>query len=259
MAWHSKWHNIKHRKAAQDAKKSKILAQLSKQIQMIAKNGADPDLNPALATAITKAKQAWLNKDAIQKAIDKWSGNLSGEDLVEVFYEWYGPAGVAIIIKAITSNTNRSAATIKSILTKYNGSMWAPGSVSWQFLEQWEIYVDGIVRHDQIKWKKVETILSLDEEDFEIALLETPAQDYAFIEEEWSEAKKIARILTSKDDFMHVVSHGMEHAWHIVDSGLQFFPENALSLDQDMHEKLQRLLDALEEDEDVDTVWHNVV
>ncbi len=87
MAGHSKRHNIKHRKAAQDAKKSKFLAQASKQIQLAAKNGADPDLNPSLATALSKARQVGLGKEAMKKAIDKGAGNVAGEELVEIFYE----------------------------------------------------------------------------------------------------------------------------------------------------------------------------
>lgn len=102
MAGHSKRHNIKHRKAAQDAKKSKILAQASKQIQLSARQGDDPSLNPELATALAKAKQVGLNKDAIQKAIDKGAGNIAGEQLEEIYYEGYGSGGIALYIKCIT-------------------------------------------------------------------------------------------------------------------------------------------------------------
>lgn len=250
MAWHSKRHNIKHRKAAQDAKRSKILAQVSKLIQMAAKNGADPDLNPNLSTALVKARQAGLSKDAIQKAIDKGAGNIAWEELVEIFYEWYGTHGIALYIKCITSNTNRSGSRVKAILTKYGGSMWAPGSVAWQFQQKGEIYIDGKLKIENIKWKNIEAIEALNEEEFELAVMETVAEDYEI--EGW-----IARIVTARDDYISTVQK-LEQEWrHIDESDLVFLAENTIHVDDDAMSKLEKLIDVLEDDEDVDTVRHN--
>lgn len=250
MAWHSKRHNIKHRKAAQDAKKSKFLAQASKQIQLAAKNGADVSLNPALALALTKARQVWLGRDAMDKAIAKWSGNVVGEELVEIYYEWYGPNGIAMYIKCITPNTNRSASNVKATLVKYGGNMWEPGSVSWQFTQIWELIIDWKVRIENEKWNDVEYIDPLDVDEFEMAVMESWADDYELEE-------NIACVTTSMEDYVWVNKRFEEAGWHMTESWLTFIAENTIALDTVGEEKLQRLIDVLEEDEDVDTVWHN--
>ena len=241
MAWHSKWHNIKHRKAAQDAKKSKIYAKVAKVIQMAAKNGDDPSLNPALENALVKARQAGLPKDVIKKAIDKGAGNIAGEEIQEIFYEWYGPNGVAMYIKCVTSNTNRSGSNVRSILTKYGGSLGAPWSVAWQFNEKGELFVSWKIRIETVKWKEVQSVDPLDEEEFELAVLETNAEDYE-INHEWEET--VARVVTSRDDFMWTVKAFEQTWWKIEQSDLQFLAENEVSLDEDGEKKLERLIDA---------------
>lgn len=251
MAWHSKWHNIKHRKAAQDAKKSKIYAKVAKVIQMAAKNGDDPSLNPALDTALTKARQAGLPKDVIQKAIDKGAGNVEWEELVEVYYEWYGPNGTALYIKCVTSNTNRSGSNVRALLTKMGWSLWEPWSVSWQFAEKWELFVSGKIKKEIVKGKEVEEVLPLDIDAFEMAVLETPAEDYEIDD-------GVGRIITSREDFVTTVKYFEEHNWKIEQSDLTFLAENEISLEEAEEEKLQKMIDALDEDDDVDTVYHNV-
>lgn len=250
MAGHSKRHNIKHRKAAQDSKKSKIYARVAKVIQMAAKNGDDPSLNPALDTALTKAKQAGLPKDVIQKAVDKGAWNIAGEELVEVFYEGYGPGWVALYIKCITSNTNRSASNVRAILTKYWGSLWAPGSVSWQFVEKGELFIEGTVHEKVIKRKEVIEKKSLDNDVFEMFLMETRAEDYSF--DDWT-----ARVITAREDFLTVLHTMEKNHWDVSESDFAWIAENEITLSERDEEKLQKLLDILEEDEDVDTIWHN--
>lgn len=143
MAGHSKWHNIKHRKAAQDAKKSKVYARIAKQIEIAAKLWADPSMNPTLATVLGTAKSSWLPKDVIEKAVNKWSWQGGWDELQEIYYEWYGPEWIAMYIKCITSNTNRSAASVRATLTKYNGNMWEVWSVAWQFEKnEWYILLE---------------------------------------------------------------------------------------------------------------------
>ncbi len=249
MAWHSKRHNIKHRKAAQDSKKAKIYAKVAKVIQMAAEKGDNPALNPTLDAAIKKWKQAWLSKEVIQKAVDKWAGNETGEKLVEIFYEWYGPSWVALYIKCITPNTNRSWANVRAQLAKYGWNLWDPGSVARQFAEKWEIFISWKVKVEIVKWKNIEKILPLDDE-FELEIMETAAEDYQMED-------GVARVLTSRDDFMATVHHLESWWWKIEQSDLSYIAENTISLDDKWEEKLQTIIDILEDDEDVDTVRHN--
>ena len=249
MAGHSKWHNIKHRKAAQDAKKAKIYAKLAKFIQLEAMKGADPDMNPGLALAIAKAKSAGVPKPVIEKAIAKGSGQVQGENLEEIFYEGYGPAGVALYIKCITSNKNRSASNVRAILTKYGWNMGQAGSVAWQFSPKWVIYVSWKVEKIKEKWKEVEKIIPLDE-NFEEVLLETDVEDFEIDENG-------ARIVTAREDLAKVTKFLEENGYKIESSEIEYVPQNTVSLSEEEEEKLQKLIDALEDDDDVDSVYHN--
>jgi len=220
MAGHSKWHNIKHRKAAQDAKKAK-----------------------------TKAKSAGVPKPVIEKAIAKGSGQVQGENLEEIFYEGYGPAGVALYIKCITSNKNRSASNVRAILTKYGWNMGQAGSVAWQFSPKWVIYVSWKVEKIKEKWKEVEKIIPLDE-NFEEVLLETDVEDFEIDENG-------ARIVTAREDLAKVTKFLEENGYKIESSEIEYVPQNTVSLSEEEEEKLQKLIDALEDDDDVDSVYHN--
>jgi len=249
MAWHSKWHNIKHRKAAQDAKKAKVYAKLAKIIQLEAMKWPDPDMNPGLAMAISKAKSAWVPKPVIEKAIAKASWQVQGEDLEEIFYEWYWPAGVALYIKCITSNKNRSASNVRSILTKYGGSMGQAGSVAWQFSPKGAIYISWKIEKVKEKWKEIEKIIPLSE-DFEDILLETDIEDYELDENG-------ARVITYREDLAKATKF-LEKKWYKIESSeIEYIPENTVQLSSKDEEKLEKLLNALEEDDDVDSVYHN--
>ncbi len=250
MAWHSKRHNIKHRKAIQDSKKSQVYAKVGKIVQMAARNGDNPMLNPALAVALQKARQAGLPRDVIQRAVEKWSGKLEGEELVEIYYEWYGPGGIALYIKCLTTNTKRTGSFIRALLTKHGGNLWEPGSVAWQFIEKGELYIDGTVTEATVKGNVVQTVLPLDEARFEEAVLETTALDYSF--EEGSGC-----VITTKEDFIGTLRYFEEHKRHIEEAELQFMPENTIILDAATEEKLQNIIELLEDDDDVDTVFHN--
>jgi len=249
MAGHSKWHNIKHRKAAQDAKKAKIYAKLAKFIQLEAMKWADPSMNPWLDLAISKAKSAGVPKPVIEKAILKWSGQLQWENLEEIYYEWYGPSGVALYIRCITSNRNRSASNVRSTLAKYGGNMGQAGSVAWQFEPKWVIYVLWKIEKIKDKWKDVENILPLTDE-FEEVLLETDVEDFEIDENG-------ARIVTAREDLSKVTKF-LEENWYKIDSSeIEYIPQNTVALSEADEEKLQRLIDALEEDDDVDSIYHN--
>lgn len=251
MAKHSKWHNIKHRKAAQDAKKSKVYARIGKLIQMAARDGADPLLNPKLQAVLLKAKEYSLPKDVVQRAIEKWSGTGDGEQLVEMYYEWYGPWGSALYVRCIASNANRTSANVRAILTKYGWSMAEPGSVKWQFEEKGELYLSWKVVIEQSKGKTTETILSLDVSTAEEDILQTMAENYEIDED-------AIRVITARDEFLDVKKVLEEQWYQIDDADLQFLPTNTVELDDLLYEKFERLVEMLEEDDDVDMVWHNV-
>jgi len=259
MAWHSKRHNIKHRKAAQDSKKAKIFAKASKVIQMAAVSWDDPSLNPALDLAIKQAKQVGLNKDAIKYAVDKWAWNDTWEMLTVNIYEWYAPGGVALVIKCITWNTNRTASSVKTMLSKYGGNIGEPGSVARQFDEKGEIVIGWKIEFVKEKWKTIEKIHSLNDDVFEMHVLESGAEDVDMIvpDQEDAESMTIWRIITAREDFAQVLSYFEERWYQIESSELAYIPSNTLEIDELYREKLKRLIDILEEDEDVDTVRHN--
>ena len=134
MAGHSKWANIKHRKAAIDAKRGKVFSKMARAIMAAARNGGgDPDMNLALRYAIDKARAANMPRDNIKRAVKKGTGELEGEDLQELTYEGYGPGGAGIVIHALTDNSKRTSPEVRAILEKYNGTLSKPGSVAWNF------------------------------------------------------------------------------------------------------------------------------
>lgn len=249
MAWHSKRHNIKHRKAAQDAKKAKIYSRLAKQIQLEAMKWADINLNPSLSLAVYKAKSAWVPKPVIEKAIAKGSWQDTSESLQEVFYEWYWPAWTAMYIKCITSNTNRSAANIRAILAKYWWNMWQEGSVSWQFSPKWVVYVLWKFEIVNEKWKEIEKIYPFDEE-FEDFLIESDVENFEIDEE-------IARIIVPKQDLWNLLKNLEDASYKIEEQNIEFIPNSTVNLTEEEYEKLEKIIWILEEDEDVDEVFHN--
>ncbi len=253
MAGHSKWHNIRHKKAAQDAKKSKIYAKIAKIIELAARQWADPDLNPALEAALEKARYYSVPKEVVEKAIKKWSGQLEWEALEQVFYEWYWPGGIALYIKCITSNKNRTGSNVRSILTKYGGNMGEPWSVSWQFKEKWVIYVSWKIEKKTDKWKQIEEILPIDEHQLEEILLDLDIEDFEFDPE-----NKIAKIITSRENFAKIKKELEKLNYKIENADLEFVAENTMEVDSNTLEKVQKLIDALEEDDDVDTVYTNI-
>lgn len=249
MAGHSKRHNIKHRKAAQDAKKGKYYARIAKIIQLAAKDGSDASMNPKLALALQKAKQYNLPKDIIDRAVAKGSGS-DGEQLFEITYEAYGPGGVALMIKCITSNTTRSGQNVRAIVTKYGGNMGEPGSVGWQFTEKGQIYIEGKKVSKEEKGKKVDTIELYDRDQLEMDLLETNAESVEFDDD-------IATVTTSREAFITVKEQLESQGYAIQEANLELIASNYISLDDQGTEKLERLIEMIEEDDDVDEVFHN--
>src|SRR6056297_1934852 len=180
MSGHNKWSSIKHKKGAQDAKRGKIFTKIIKEITVAARNGGgDPDANPSLRTAVTKAKIENMPKDNIERAIKKGTGELEGVDYTELTYEGYGPGGVAILIETLTDNKNRTAADIRSIFTKQGGNLGENGCVSYMFQRK------GLIIFDSETYSE--------EEIFEAAL-EAGAEDVTSSDDE-------IEVLTAPDDF----------------------------------------------------------
>ena len=246
-----RWHSIAARKASWDAKKSQAYAKVWKIIQIAARKGADPKMNPALELALSKAKQYNLPREVVEKAILKWSGQLEWENLEEIFYEGYGPEGVALLIKALTGNTNRSATNIKNIMQKHGWSLGAIGSVARQFKEQGVIVIDGISETVQDKWKTVEKVLPLNKDELEERAMELPIADIEIDD-------KVVVIYVDKKDFAIAQNALEKFNYHMVESDIQFIPENTVKLNEEATNRLYTLLDALDEDEDVDHVRHNL-
>jgi YebC/PmpR family DNA-binding regulatory protein len=145
MSGHSKWSSIKHKKGAADAKRGKLFTKLARAITVAARDGGgDPDGNPALATAIQKAREASMPKDNIQRAIDRGSGVGADAAAIEsILFEGYGPGGVAVLVEALTDNRNRASADVRHAFSKHNGSLGEPGSVAWIFEKRGVVSVDG--------------------------------------------------------------------------------------------------------------------
>jgi len=179
----------------------------------------------------------------------KWAWKNNWEWLEEIFYEWYGPTGVALYIKCITSNTNRSAANVRAILTKYGGNMGQAGSVSWQFSPKWAVYISWKIEKIKEKWKNMENILPL-WDNFEYLLLETDVEDYE-LSEEW------ARIISSRENLSNVTKFFETNWYKIENSEIEYIPANIVSLTDENQSKLDRIIEKLEDDEDVDSVSHN--
>ena len=170
MAGHSKWANIKHKKAAQDAKKGKVFTKIIKELTIVSRDGgSDPDSNPRLRQAVSLAKSANMPNDTIDRAIKKGAGELDGINYEEILYEGYGPGGIAIIMNALTDNRNRTVAEIRHLMNKYGGNLGEAGSVSWMFRHEGQIIIDATsINEDTF----IENVIDLEIEDLQTQKLE---------------------------------------------------------------------------------------
>lgn len=236
MSGHSKWSSIKHKKGAADAKRGKLFSKLARAITVAARDGGgDTDGNPALATAVQKAREASMPKDKIQKAIDTGTGAGSDSAAIErILYEGYGPAGVAILVEALTDNRNRASAEIRFAFSSHGGSLGEPGSVAYLFEKKGAIVVDG----DRYG------------EDDLIVAIDAGAEDVA---EDGSQL----RVLSDPSD-LSAVREALEGAGVEVESaGLVTEPKSTVEVKGHDAERLLKLLDALDEQDDVDEVFAN--
>jgi YebC/PmpR family DNA-binding regulatory protein len=236
MSGHSKWHSIRHKKGAIDAKRGKLFTKIIREITVSAREGGgDPDMNPRLRTIIAKAKEANMPKDNIEKAIKKGTGEIEGYNLEEVVYEGYGPAGVAIMIDTMTDNRNRTTAEIRSILTKNGGNLGENGCVAWIFETK------GIITLSAEKYDE-NTIM-------EIAL-EAGALDIRKENDLWE-------VATEPEDFEGVRSAFSQKGIEIVMSDVMRVPKTTVKLDEKHAGKILSLMEKLDDIEDVQYVAAN--
>jgi YebC/PmpR family DNA-binding regulatory protein len=238
VSGHSKWSSIKHKKGAADAKRGKLFSKLSRAIIVAAREGGpDPAANLALANAVEKARSYSMPKDNIERAIARGSGaDAAAEAFEQVVYEGYGPNGVAVIVEALTDNRNRTAADVRAAFTKHEGNLGDSGSVAWLFERRGVILVDA----DRF-----------DEDDVMLAAAEGGAED---IEREGSSFR-----VTAAPESLTAVREALEQAGIEVDSSeLTMVPKTTVSLeDESAAKKTLRLIDALEENDDVQEVYAN--
>ncbi|MBY6048005.1 YebC/PmpR family DNA-binding transcriptional regulator [Vannielia litorea] len=235
MAGHSKWANIQHRKGRQDAARSKLFSKLAKEITVAAKMGdPDPDNNPRLRLAVKEAKSQSVPKDVIQRAIDK-SQAAGGDDYKEIRYEGYGPGGVAVIVEAMTDNLNRTASTVRSTFGKHGGNLGETGSVGFMFDRKGEITYPASVG---------------DEDTVMMAAIEAGAEDVESTEE--------GHTILCADTDLNEVSTALEAELGESETAkLVWRPTTTTELDLEGMQKLMRLIEVLEDDDDIQRVTAN--
>jgi len=254
MSGHSKWATTKHRKAAQDAKRSALFSKLSRNITVAAKEGGDPnpDNNASLAAAIEKAKANSLPKDKIKTAIDKAFGSGSEAANYEtVVYEGYGPAGVAVYCEALTDNRNRTAADVRSAFSHAGGSLGTSGSVAFQFERKGQIMVPKEIETGDKKNPVKANGAAADMDEFEMMLLEVGADDYEDADEEWV-------VYTSPADLMAVKKAIEEQGVETKGAEFTMEPTTPTAVSVADARKVMRLIDRLEELEDLQNVYHTM-
>jgi len=236
MAGHNKWSKVKHVKAKQDAIKGKLFTKAVKDITLAARNGGgDPEKNAALRLAVEKAKEVSMPQSNIQRAIDKATGNLEGVVYEEITYEGYGPNGVAIMVDAMTDNRNRTVANIRYAFNKNGGTLGTSGSVAWMFEKKGIISVNRDEREEEI---------------LEVAM-EYGAEDI-------KEFDEVLVIESSPEDFNTLLEAISGLGVDILESNVDYIATNEVDVDDETAEKVEKLIDALEEDDDVQNVIHNM-
>lgn len=237
MSGHSKWSTIKRKKGANDAKRGKIFTKLIKEITVAAKmGGGDPDANPRLRTAVMAAKTENMPKDNIERAIKKGTGGLEGVNYEEILYEGYGPGGVAVLVETMTDNKNRTVADVRHYFSKSGGNLGESGCVGWMFDKKGVIVVDK------------ETMS--EEELMEIAL-EAGAEDVV-------EEDATFQVVTAPEDFDQVMANFEKSELKYEEASVSMVPQNTIEVsDEKTARSLMRLLDSLEDHDDVQKVHAN--
>ena len=239
MSGHSKWHNIQKTKGAQDAKRAAAFTKISKEMIVAVKEGggiADPAYNSRLATVITKAKAANMPNDNIKRVLEKAAASGSGDNYETITYEGHGPCGVAVIVETMTDNRNRTAGSVRHHFDKYGGSLGTTGCVSWSFDRKGVIVIE---KED------------LDEDTVMMDALDAGADDM-------QAEGEVFEIYTDPDAFGAVLATLEDKGYLFVQAAVEMVPQNYVKLEnEDDIKNMEKLIDLLEENDDVQNVWHN--
>lgn len=237
MSGHSKWHNIQAKKSKADARRGKVFTKIGKEIVVAAKNGgANPETNAKLRDVIAKAKAANMPNDTITRAIKKASGELAAVNYETITYEGYGPEGTAVIVEVLTDNKNRSAGNVRYAFTKNGGNMGTAGCVGFMFQSKGEIIIE----------KTDET----DEDELMMMALDAGAEDFAAEDE-------VFVITTTPEDFGSVREALEANGVEFLEAEVKMIPDTYTEIGEEAAKKFQKMLDMLEDDDDVQNVYHN--
>ena len=239
MSGHSKWHNIQKTKGAQDAKRAASFTKIAKEMIVAVKEGgsADPAYNSRLATVITKAKAANMPNDNIKRVLEKAGSSGSGDNYESITYEGYGPGGVAVIVETMTDNRNRTAASVRHHFDKFGGNLGANGCVSWSFDKKGVLVIDnedGDYEEDAVMMDAMDC----GADDFE-------ADGDAFT------------VYTTPDDFNAVADAMTAKNYSFVSAQIEMVPQNYVKLSPEDADKMEKMLDLFDDDDDVQNTWHN--
>ena len=234
MAGHSKWANIKHRKARQDASRGKVWTKVIREITVAAKDGPDPNDNPRLRLALEKANAANMPKDTIKRAIEKGSGTGETGELEEIIFEGYGPGGVAILVETMTDNRNRTVSDVRHAFSKFGGNLGTDGSVSYLFKKLGVIHINK----------------DYSEEILMENVIESGAQDF-------SEENDFFEVTTDPNQFNKVIDFFKENDIQYINAELTLRADTLVDLDQDMSEKVLNIMEFMDDLDDVQEVHTN--
>lgn len=236
MSGHNKWANIKHRKMAQDAKRSQLFTKLIRELIVAAREGGgNPDTNPRLRAAIERAKEASMPKENIERAIKRGTGEIEGAEFQEIIYEAYAPGGVALYIRALTDNKNRTAQELRHVLSRHGGSLAEPGSVGWVFERK------GIVQIPREQVANAEEVMMI--------AIDAGAEDI-------KEQEDPIRIIANPEDVMKI-KDALEANGYKVEASIGYVPKSTVRVTGKDAERLLTLLNALEDMDDVQEVFSN--
>ena len=234
MAGHSKWANIKHRKARQDASRGKIWTKVIREITVAAKGGPDPNDNPRLRLALEKANSANMPKDTIKRAIEKGSGTGEIGALEEIIFEGYGPGGVAILVETMTDNRNRTVSDVRHAFSKFGGNLGTDGSVAYLFKKLGVIHLSKDFAEDEL----VELVIEIGAEDF-------------------TEEDDFFEITTGANEFNQIVDILKEKNIEYINAEMSLRAETLINLDQEMSEKVLNIMEFMDDLDDVQEVHTN--
>jgi len=236
MSGHSKWSTIKRKKGAEDAKRAKIFTRLARDIMVAAReSGGDENSNPKLKLAVTKGRAANMPKDNIERAIKKGTGEIEGGEVVEITYEGYGPEGVAYIVEVMTDNKNRALAEVKYAFNKHTGSLATNGSVAWQFDQKGYLAIKGEADFDEVFMEAAEAGADDVVDEDGMIVVYTPRDLFGVVEQALTEA-----------------------GYEFEDSELRWFPQNEIEIPTNKAVQNMRLMEHLEESDDVQSVASNL-